>query len=62
MVGNGLYFLDTGSISLCEVAIDVAEGIKAITRKICQLRERQFTECNEVLDFDSDAIANECVF
>ena len=61
VVGNLLDILHALGILLCEVAIDVAQGLKEVVVYHLQLGQWQFTKGNEILDFYAHTIAYQCI-
>ena len=58
MVCRLLYLLDPCSILLAKATIDITQGLKQLVVKTFQLRQREFTKCNEILNFYSDTITD----
>ena len=61
VVGRFLYLLHTGSILLCEVTIDISKRFKQVMVKILQLRQREFTKRDEILDLHTYSVANQSI-
>ena len=59
MIGCLLDFLHTGGIRLCEMAIDIPQGLKKVMVEILQLWQRQLTKRNEVFYLHANSITYE---
>ena len=61
MICDLLDLLHLGSILRSHCSIDVSEGFEFAAVKICELRKRNLAKSNEIFDFDTHAVLDECV-
>ena len=59
VIGHLLDVLHPLCISRCKLTIDVTQLVEACMIDILQLRQRQFTKSDEILDFHTYAIPDE---
>ena len=61
MVGGLLYFLDAGGILFRKLTVNVTQRFEQSMTEVCQLWERQLAKGNEIFDFNTHSITDECI-
>ena len=61
MIRDSLNILNTAGIVLREIQVDVAQLGKEVMGESGQLRQRQFAQCDEILNLYPYTVADECI-
>ena len=62
MIGSPLDFLDLHRLLRSKILIDAAHCLIFALVNVLELRQRQFAECDEILDFHTHAVSDQCKF